>query len=268
MFNKTPSIHNWLLHTQLCDLITLISSVIMCSSTHAGHQFSHVPTQNGVILTLLYLSINRRGSWPFHEAFTLFPPCLYILKSSAEQWKEVSNNIWVLILSTFPVVMENAFLKQAKWSIRLWSFQKLLALRLCTSPRNLFNYHTTLTLLIQAEYIVPQTKGSPTVCYQNSPEKQREVEESIFHLSERHITVRLSYNTLCGKLFLTWLTLNEASDEKKMLFSLHSWARSGFAMSYVFVCLSLCVCVCVYYQSEIAFIQPRPSNYWVTVPVY
>lgn len=149
---------------------------------------------------------------------------------------------------THSVVMKNAFLNQAKWSICLWNFQKLLALRLCTSPWNLFNYHTTLTLLTQTECIVPQTKGSPTVCYQNSTEKQREVEESIFHLSERHITVRLSYNTSCGKLFLTWLTLNEASDEKKMLFSPHSWARNGFAMSYVFVCLCVCVHVCVLFS--------------------
>lgn len=50
--------------------------------------------------------------------------------------------------------------------------------------------------------------------------------------------MRLSYNTLCGKLFLTWLTLNETSYEKKILFSPHSWTRSGLL-------LAVCVCVCV-----------------------
>lgn len=46
------------------------------------------------------------------------------------------------------------------------------------------------------------------------------------------------------ELFLTWLTLNEASDEKKMLFSPHSWD------SIWFLSCSVCVCASVFSLSQ------------------
>lgn len=75
---------------------------------------------------------------------------------------------------------------------------------------------------------------------------------------ERRVAARLKYNTLWGKLFLTWVTLNDAADEKKKLFSPHSQARRCAARP-VFVCVRewVEVYVSVFFSTEVIL-----HDYW------
>lgn len=78
---------------------------------------------------------------------------------------------------------------------------------------------------------------APTRYTIKTPLQNKKKQRSQYPTFLRGTELRGCAITLCGELFLTWLTLNEASDEKKMLFSPRSWARSGYAMGCLMVCV-------------------------------
>ena len=72
----------------------------------------------------------------------------------------------IILLYFLFVVMKNTFLnKQTDHPLS----ESCSLEAVCTSPRNLFNYHTTLTLVTQTEYIVPSNTREPPLYTISSP---------------------------------------------------------------------------------------------------
>lgn len=163
---------------------------------------------------------------------TLFPCNFWSLNNWNNQKSNWKGALWIGLciyicrnLSVFHWIKNN--IAEKKVICFPWSFVNPWGIYLIITPHQRCS-HT---------HIAFQTKGIPH-CMLEAPLQHKRRQMSQYSTFLRHITVRLKYSTLCGKLFLTWLTLNEVSDEKKMPFSPQSWALQW----------ALCkLCVCVFF---------------------